>query len=34
MGFEHVFDNLIFERMTASRKKIQSVVDYFLNYCF
>ena len=29
MGFEHAFDNLTFKSMTALRKKIQSVVDYF-----
>ena len=34
MGFEQVFDNLTFKRMAALRKKIQSAVDYFSNYCF
>ena len=29
MGFEQVFENLTFKRMTSLRKKIQSVVDYF-----
>ena len=27
MGFEQVFDNLTFKRITALRKKILSVVD-------
>ena len=34
MGFEQVFHTLTFKRMTALRKKIQSGVDYFFNYCF
>ena len=34
MGTEQVFDNLTFKNMTALRKKIQCVVDHFLNYCF
>ena len=29
MGFGKVFDNVTFKLMTALRKKIQSVVDYF-----
>ena len=33
MGSEQVFDNLTFKHMTALRKKIQSVVDYFLSNC-
>ena len=34
MRFEQVFDNLAFKRMTALRKKIQSVVDYFCKLLF
>ena len=34
MGFGQVFDHLTFKRMTSLSKKIQSVADYFLNYCF
>ena len=34
MEFEQVLDSLTFKRMTALRKKIQSVVGYFLNHCF
>ena len=29
MKFEQVFDNLTSKRMTASKKKIQSVVDFY-----
>ena len=32
IGFEQVFDNLTFKRMTALRNKIQSVVDHLPNY--
>ena len=34
MGFERLSENLIFKRLTALRKNIQSVVDYSFNYCF
>ena len=34
MGFEQVFDNLTLELMDASKKQIQSLVDYVLNRCF
>ena len=34
MGFEQVFDNLTFKHMTALRKKIQSVTDYFSKLLF
>ena len=34
MGFREVFDNLTFDRMTASRKKIQSVADLFSKLLF
>ena len=34
MGFEQVFDNLTFKRMTALRKQIQSVADYFQSTAF
>ena len=34
MGFGQVCDNLTFKRMTPLRKKIQSVADHFLSYCF
>ena len=34
MEFEQVFDNLTFNHMDALMKKIQSLVNYVLNYCF
>ena len=34
MEVGQVFDHLSFKYMTALRKKIQSVADHFLNYCF
>ena len=34
MEFGQVFDNLTFKHMTALGEKIQSVIDYFLNYFF
>ena len=34
MGFGQVFDNLTFKRLTALRRKIQSVADYFLLTAF
>ena len=34
MGFEQVFDNLIFKRNDCFEEKVQSFVDYSLNYCF
>ena len=34
MGVEQVLHNLTFKRLTALRKKIQSVVDYFLKLLF
>ena len=34
MGFEQVFDNLIFKHMDALRNQIQSLVDYVLNHYF
>ena len=34
MGFEQFFDYLPFKHMTALKKKIQSFIDYFLNYWF
>ena len=34
MGFEQVLNKLTFKRMDALKRKIQSHVDYVLNYCF
>ena len=34
MVFEKVIVNLTSKRMDALRKKIESLVDYVLNYCF
>ena len=34
MGFEQVFDNLIFKHMDALRDQTQSLFDYALNHCF
>ena len=34
MGLGQAFNNLSFKHMTAVREKIQSVADYFSNYCF
>ena len=34
MGFEQVLDNLTFMHMDALSQKIQSLIDYVLNYCF
>ena len=34
MGCERVFDNLTFKRMDVLRQKVQSLIDYVLNYCF
>ena len=34
MAFEQFFHNLTFKCLTALTKKILSVVNYFLSYCF
>ena len=34
IGFEKVFDNLIFKHMDALRKQILPLVDCVLNHCF
>ena len=34
MRFEQVFDNVTCKHMDALRKQIQSLIDYFLSYCF
>ena len=34
MESEQAFDNLTFMHMDASRKQIQSLVDYVLNHSF
>ena len=34
IAFGQAFDNLTFKQMTALRKKIQSVADYFVKLLF
>ena len=34
MGFEQVFFNLTFKQMDDLKEKVQSLIDYVLNYCF